>query len=359
MHKFKAHLKSEIEVFVANIFLRVLESQNSSLKQKALVLEALRSLCSDPVLLTQIFLNYDCDLDAANLYKDIVFNLTRLSGKATVAPAASASKKDAENDYELSLAGVECLLAILRAFMKAMGLPVSDEEDHENSASSRLRSMLQIDVGLAATPQDKGEPYLSKESSNHGSVDEISISSEPKSLDFGSPPPQAGKGSSADVAGKIVDKFELKRTAEQNFELGTVKFTLSMKSGLKYFVENGFVELDALKIAKFFLANKDKLDKTQLGEALGREPDSAFVKEDGVDPEKGGQGFYVRVLHHYVDALDFTGLEFDNAIRLFLSGFRLPGEAQKVCSDPILSCDVTVVVRRRFLTLVPVSLYTD
>ena len=32
----------------------------------------------------------------------------------------------------------------------------------------------------------------------------------------------------------------------------------------------------------------------------------------------------------YVDRLDFCGLEFLPALRLFLDGFRLPGEAQKI-----------------------------
>jgi brefeldin A-inhibited guanine nucleotide-exchange protein len=36
------------------------------------------------------------------------------------------------------------------------------------------------------------------------------------------------------------------------------------------------------------------------------------------------------VLHAYVDQLDFTGMTFDMAIRRFLAGFRLPGEAQKI-----------------------------
>jgi brefeldin A-inhibited guanine nucleotide-exchange protein len=80
----------------------------------------------------------------------------------------------------------------------------------------------------------------------------------------------------------------------------------------------------------FFLSHKEKLDKTQMGEALGREPDAAFVKDKTVDAEHGGPGFWVRILHHYAEALDFTGVVFDQAIRLFLSGFRLPGEAQKI-----------------------------
>jgi brefeldin A-inhibited guanine nucleotide-exchange protein len=135
---------------------------------------------------------------------------------------------------------------------------------------------------------------------------------------------------SSDVAGKIVDAFVMKRNAEQNFEIGAVKFTLSLKSGLVFFIENGFVQCDTRELALFFLANKDKLDKTQMGEALGREPDAAFVKEKDVEADKGGPGFWVRILHHYVDALDFTGMVFDEAIRLFLAGFRLPGEAQKI-----------------------------
>lgn len=38
----------------------------------------------------------------------------------------------------------------------------------------------------------------------------------------------------------------------------------------------------------------------------------------------------VQVMHAYIDAMDFTGLKFDDAIRLFLLDFRLPGEAQKI-----------------------------
>lgn len=37
-----------------------------------------------------------------------------------------------------------------------------------------------------------------------------------------------------------------------------------------------------------------------------------------------------QVLHEYVDMMDFKGMRFDDAIRHYLSGFRLPGEAQKI-----------------------------
>ena len=35
-------------------------------------------------------------------------------------------------------------------------------------------------------------------------------------------------------------------------------------------------------------------------------------------------------MYAYIDLLDFTGLDFVSALRLFLEGFRLPGEAQKI-----------------------------
>lgn len=303
---------------MSHIFLRVLESQNSSFQQKALVLESLRTLCSDPVLLTQIFLNYDCDLDARNLYKEIVHNLTKLSGKSSIMNVASMTKKEAEQEFELSLAGSEALVAILQAFLQALELPGGEDITSEDSASARLREILKLDVVHASKSLESRPEAQAKKAPEP--ADEVSIASSN----------EANGESSSDMAGKIVGTFEKKQSTQQNFELGAVKFTLSLKSGIQYFVNNGFVVLDAKAVARFFLENKDKLDKTQMGEGLGKEPDATFLKEEGLDPEKGGPGFWVRVLHHYVDALDFSGLQFDNAIRLFLSGFRLPGEAQKI-----------------------------
>ena len=329
VYKFKSHLKSEIEVFMSNIFLRVLESPNASFKQKALVLESLRSLCNDPVLLTQIFLNYDCDFDAMNLYKDIVFHLTKLSAQSTAQPSSNLSKKDVEQHFELSLAGVEVLVAIFKAFLKALGLPGGTADEVDDTAGARIRGLLQLDVGAPVKREGSAEFGLEQRlpQDNDVSIRKTGGGLTAEDLERHQLKHQ---NSSSDVAGRIVDAFDRKRNAEQNFELGAVKFTLSIKSGLNFFVENGFVELDAKNIALFFLANKDKLDKTQMGEVLGKEPDAAFVKESGVPPDKGGSGFYVSILHHYVDAMDFTNLMFDDAIRLFLSGFRLPGEAQKI-----------------------------
>jgi hypothetical protein len=319
--KFKTHLKSEIEVFVANIFLRVLESPNSPFEQKVLVLEALRALCADPQMLTQLFLNYDCDFDAVNLYKDIVHHVTRISARAC-APSNSATvtKKDLDQEIDLSRTGLEVLVVILRSFLKALDLPGGDDVFDENDGSSSL-SLLRQNLKLDIKNESDFDDKISNR--NHSSADTMSDKVDSNSE-------LHRMGSSSGFAEKIVDAFDKKRTAEQNFEIGMVKFTLSLKSGLQFFIESGFVQLDARDMARFLFENKERLDKTQTGEVLGKETDAAFVKDAEATSEKGGKGFFLRVLHHYVDLMNFDGLMFDDAIRLFLSGFRLPGEAQKV-----------------------------
>lgn len=42
------------------------------------------------------------------------------------------------------------------------------------------------------------------------------------------------------------------------------------------------------------------------------------------------EDFPVSVMHAYVDSMKFSGMKFSTAIRELLSGFRLPGEAQKI-----------------------------
>ena len=337
-YKFKHHIKDEMQAFMSNIFFRVLESENSNSTQKALVLESLRSLCKDPFLLSQIFLNYDCDMDSESLYKDIVFHLAQLCARSTIASATAEAKggrsnqKEADENAELSLAGCEVMVTILRSFLEALNIPTSDDEEEIiDTAGKKIRNNLNIDDIVASVKrrsstfatfrQNKKKADLVKSSVLRGAV---------AAIEDGEASDKNKKGED-DLTGTILGSFEKKRNAEENLELGVVKFTMDLKKGLRFFIDNGFVGCDANDIALFFLDNKDRLDKTQMGEVLGREPDSAFIKGQlNLDPDKGGPGFFCRILHHYANAMDFTGMLFAEAIRLFLSGFRLPGEAQKI-----------------------------
>lgn len=62
-----------------------------------------------------------------------------------------------------------------------------------------------------------------------------------------------------------------------------------------------------------FLKNTSDLNATVIGDYLGEREE-----------------FPLKVMHAYVDSFNFDGMDFGEAIRFFLRGFRLPGEAQKI-----------------------------
>ncbi len=63
-------LKKEIEVFLNEIYLPILEMKTSSYQQKMCFINVLSRLCSNPRALVEVYLNYDCDRTAMdNLYE--------------------------------------------------------------------------------------------------------------------------------------------------------------------------------------------------------------------------------------------------------------------------------------------------
>ena len=72
IEKFRDHLKAEVEVFISHIFLRILESDNSTHEHKMLVLEVFHRLCADTAGLVEIFLSYDADFDSIDIFRHIV-----------------------------------------------------------------------------------------------------------------------------------------------------------------------------------------------------------------------------------------------------------------------------------------------
>ena len=75
---FKTHLKAQIEVFFKEIFLSIIESSSSSFIHRALVLEALARICADAQSVVDLYVNYDCDINGANIFERLTGNLARL-----------------------------------------------------------------------------------------------------------------------------------------------------------------------------------------------------------------------------------------------------------------------------------------
>jgi len=100
---------------------------------------------SDPYTLTQFFLNYNCDFNSQNMYKSIIHQLTTLTIKPR-SPQQITKKKISSQELALSLAGLEILVIVLRAFLKALNLPRFD--DNFDDSESRIRCNMQFDMNL-------------------------------------------------------------------------------------------------------------------------------------------------------------------------------------------------------------------
>jgi brefeldin A-inhibited guanine nucleotide-exchange protein len=107
-----------------------------------------------------------------------------------------------------------------------------------------------------------------------------------------------------------VDKFERSKQLKTDLCRGIAKFNFKPKIGMKFLEEIGALNVnDALDVASF-LRNNEGLEKTVIGDYLGE--DITFNKA---------------VLREFTDLNDFAQLQFTESIRVFLSFFRLPGEA--------------------------------
>ncbi|XP_015794593.1 brefeldin A-inhibited guanine nucleotide-exchange protein 1 [Tetranychus urticae] len=108
------------------------------------------------------------------------------------------------------------------------------------------------------------------------------------------------------------EKIEVVKNQKKIIEQGIDLFNWKPKRGLSFLQEHGYLGETAWDIAEFFHSN-DRLDKTLIGEYLGDN-----------DPNNK------EVMYAYVDQMDFSNRDIVSALRLFLEGFRLPGEAQKI-----------------------------
>ncbi|CAK7347931.1 unnamed protein product [Dovyalis caffra] len=109
-----------------------------------------------------------------------------------------------------------------------------------------------------------------------------------------------------------VSTIEQRRAYKLELQEGISLFNRKPKKGIEFLINANKVGNSAEEIAAF-LKNVSGLNKTLIGDYLGEREDLSL-----------------KVMHAYVDSFDFQGLEFDEAIRVFLQGFRLPGEAQKI-----------------------------
>ncbi|KAF5466947.1 hypothetical protein F2P56_016825 [Juglans regia] len=278
--RFRAGLKAEIGVFFPMIVLRVLENVvQPNFQQKMIVLRFLEKLCVDSQILVDIFINYDCDVNSSNIFERMVNGLLKT---AQGVPPGVTTTLLPPQEVTMKLEAMKCLVAILRSMGDWMNKQLRIPDPHSTKKFESADN----------SPEPGSLPIA------NGNVDEA----------------VEGSDSHSEASSEASDVLTIEQRRAYKLELqeGISLFNRKPKKGIEFLINASKVANSPEGIASF-LRNASGLNKTLIGDYLGEREELPL-----------------KVMHSYVDSFEFQGMEFDEAIRAFLQGFRLPGEAQKI-----------------------------
>ncbi|KAJ3348250.1 Protein transport protein sec71 [Entophlyctis luteolus] len=349
---YRGRIKMEIEVLLNTVYLHIVEMPNSTPSQKSMILESLYKICNDAQTIVDLYLNYDSDFHCASIYERILTICTRAAQQNlshSTAPvsdgsimgfvgAASgvslATSLELRGRARMRLWGVRCLVAIVDSLV--VWSRVGDyaapsvsrfEPDPRTSTSSQKIS---VD---AAHREDFGEHKVilntrlrtvaigsTAQNITPGAKGAAAVVLTPGAGGSGSGTPSIASDTGADEQQMQRDNIALVAHRKNLLREGLKLFVDKPIKAIDFFKKNGFIpkfagedEDDDVQTVAAFLKNTSGLSKAGIGSYLGE-----------IDP------FCVKVMHAFVDTLDFTGVGFVEALRMFLQTFRLPGEAQKI-----------------------------
>ncbi|EEB06002.1 SNARE sec72 [Schizosaccharomyces japonicus yFS275] len=303
----------EIEVFLHEVYLPILEMRNTSYNQKYYTLLIFQRICSDARVLVELYLNYDCDGNCPNnLFEQILGSISKIATYAThdvssmnddeieavlnyeaptvtpflntnsVALSADIAQLTTYSDNQLKLKALECIVFALRSLVSwaENGMQATKRVSTYDMSTESYAE--QATAPMSASIQQKD----ALNSSN------LSLSS------TGNDDPM---------------QFESNKQKKKLLQECIWKFNYKPQAGIRLLAENGFVNAAEPKELAQFLKTTEGINKAALGEYLG-----------------GGDDANIATMHAFVDLFNFNNVRFVDAMRDFLQAFRLPGEGQKI-----------------------------
>ncbi|RMZ37848.1 hypothetical protein AFCA_001820 [Aspergillus flavus] len=316
-------MKKELEVFLKEIYLAILEKRNAPAFQKQYFMEILERLADDPRALVEIYLNYDCDRTALeNIFQNIIEQLSRYAS-VPVSITAAQQHQFQEHHVKISRLGLEwhqrgtlpptLTTANVSNIQQPnlQGVP-SEYTLKYQSVESLVEILQSLDNWASQRMADQAVTNIT----SHKSIDNSRESLDTNAGAFLSSPrvdaTEGSTGRSTPVAED--DPSQMEKVKQRKIALmnAVQQFNFKPKRGIKLFIQEGFIKSDPAEIASLLYRN-DRLDKAMVGEYLGE-----------------GEAENIAIMHAFVDMMDFTKRRFVDALRGFLQNFRLPGEAQKI-----------------------------
>ncbi|KAI9893598.1 MAG: guanine nucleotide exchange protein for ADP-robosylation factor [Vezdaea aestivalis] len=314
-------MKKEIEVFLKEIYLAILDKRNTPVQQKQILMNVLERLAGDPRALVEIFLNYDCDRSALdNMFQRIIEHLSRISITPVAASPAQQHHYHEGSHKEATSPSDWRALGMLPPSLSTVSISSAQEIEHivpPDYALKRqaLESLVQVLRSLVNWSQEAVDSV----SRLQDTTSRTSIEDSRDSLDANSASPKVSNIEASGVSTPVLqmedDPSQLEKAKQRKTAMINAirQFNYKPKRGLALLIKQGFIQSDTPDDIAAFLLSNDQLDKAMIGEYLG----------DG-EPKN------IEIMHAFVDQLDFAKSRFVDALRRFLQSFRLPGEAQKI-----------------------------
>ncbi|KAG8364462.1 hypothetical protein BUALT_Bualt19G0131300 [Buddleja alternifolia] len=275
LSKFRSGLKSEIGIFFPMLILRVLENVlQPSFLQKMTVLNLLEKISQDSQIIIDTFVNYDCDVEAPNVFERTVSGLLKT---ALGPPPGSITSLSPAQDMTFRHESVKCLVRII----KSMGSWMDQ----------------QMKIGEMNPPKFSDNENLTDSPAN--------LIDDAYSADYELPSEASSEFSDAAT-------LEQRRAYKLELQKGVALFNKKPTKGIEFLMSTQKVGSFPEEVASF-LKSTSGLNESMIGDYFGEREE-----------------FPMKVMHAYVDSFNFEKMGFGEAIRFFLRGFRLPGEAQKI-----------------------------
>ncbi|KAF4019198.1 hypothetical protein G4228_010915 [Cervus hanglu yarkandensis] len=240
------------------------ENPKMPYEMKEMALEAIVQLWHIPSFVTELYINYDCDYYCSNLFED----LTKLLSKNAFPVSGQL--------YTTHLLSLDALLTVI-------------DSTEAHCQAKVLNNLLQQERKEAARPG-----YEAVDGTREANNTDKKFTRKPPRFSCLLPDPRE--------LTEIKNKKKLLIT-------GTEQFNQKPKKGIQFLQEKGLltIPMDNTEVAQWLRENP-RLDKKMIGE---------FVSDrKNID-----------LLESFVSTFSFQGLRLDEALRLYLEAFRLPGEA--------------------------------
>ncbi|XP_068584109.1 Golgi-specific brefeldin A-resistance guanine nucleotide exchange factor 1 isoform X1 [Cebidichthys violaceus] len=309
----RVHLKFQLEMYLKKL-MDIVTSENIKMpyEMKEMALEALVQLWRIPSFVTELYINYDCDFYFSNLFED----LTKLLSKNAFPVSGQL--------YTTHLLSLEALLTVIdstEAHCQAKVLNSTAQQDQsetlleEGEASTVNGTDATADVNRLGSTNDLSLPPAENApvcppTSGHLMAEKMRQGRQDQDKDTDSAEKRALKkpqrfSSCLPNSQELVDIRKKKKL----LITGTEQFNQKPKKGIQFLQDNGLLSspLDNNQVAQWLRENP-RLDKKMIGEYVSDRKN-------------------MELLDSFVNTFAFQGLRIDEALRLYLEAFRLPGEA--------------------------------